>query len=204
MENEQEKLTAFVGHVLLDAGSEASALMSEVEQARTKAMDKTENDILTDAYHYIRREVERIRTESGRRVSQKILKNKRAVAHCREELIGEVLSAVRARISDFTVSPDYLPYLMRQLKKVRSSLPPGRLTVSLALRDAALFPELQREFPEISFEATDSFELGGFIAVCPDTALRVEATFDSALADSGSHFAELIGLGISQAGGNRE
>ena len=106
-----KKLDRFTAAILAEATAENERVMADLRAKRKAAYDKAEDQSLLEAYHYIRGEVSRIKSEAGRRISRHMLDNKRTLYLRREAIAQEVFAMVRQRIQDYTGTPAYLQRL---------------------------------------------------------------------------------------------
>lgn len=194
-----EKLDRFTAKILAEASAETQRAMDEVQQQRDRALRKAEDQVLREAYHYIRHEVARIKAEAGRSVSRRMLENQRALYLRREEMAQETFALVRARISAFTRTPAYGNRLAELLKDALGQLPGAEdVQVFLRAEDEGWIPQLTRAAGgrKLDFQRGE-FRMGGLVARSPSLGLRVDASFDSAAEELSGHFAELFGLSLS-------
>lgn len=194
-----KKLDRFTAAILAEATAETERVMAEVREKRKAAFDEAEDQVLLDAYHYIRGEVARIKTEAGREVSRHMLDNKRALYLRREEISREVFAQVRQRIAAFTQTDAYTVRLRELLRRSINVLAGADdITVYLRTQDMALADALRAEAGKTPLAVAEGeFTLGGLIAESPSLGRQVDASFDSAMADLSGHFAELFGLSLA-------
>ena len=94
-----EKLLHFTQAFMDEARAETSRLEAEIKAAREAAVTQAEDQVLQEAYQYMKTEVARIRTEAGRNISRRVQENKRRLSLRREEMAREVFSLVRDRLA---------------------------------------------------------------------------------------------------------
>lgn len=193
-----KKLDRFTAAILAEATAENERVMARLRAKRKAACDAAEDQSLLEAYHYIRSEVGRIKSEAGRRVSRHMLENKRTLYLRREAISQEVFGLVEARIQAFTQTPAYLDRLRALLAQALEALP-GAKDVRVLLRPAdmkyadALGAAAGRP---VVFDQ-GNFALGGLVAESASLGRQADASFDSAMAERSGHFAELFGLSLS-------
>lgn len=193
-----QKLDHFTATILAQATAETLRAMEELKRKHESAYSQAEDKVLADAYHFIRTEVARIKSEAGRRVSRHMLDNKRALYLRREEIAEEVFSLVREKIVAFTASPAYPERLKALFTQVVDDLK-GAEDIKVYLRpaDLPLKDALAATRPELGFTFLEGdFPLGGLIAESPSLGRRVDATFTTAKHELDGHFAELFGLSL--------
>ncbi len=199
MANQLDKLNNFTRNILNDAKTECDAIFAEIEKERKQSLSAAEDEVLSETYQFIKSEVSRLKTQSGRAVSKKVLDNKRVLCARREEIAERVISGVKARLAEFVKTDEYIRHLIGLLQHAEKQFDCGDTTVFLAAADMHLVPALKQALTRtnVSFCETDSIKLGGLIAECPSKQLRADETFDSDLIELQGHFSELLGLGIA-------
>lgn len=198
MPNINQKLDRFTATILSAASEETERSMQEMRALRDAALQDAEDKVLLEAYQYIHSEVGRIKGESGRLVSRRMLDNKRALALRREEIAQEVLGLVGKKIAAFTATPAYRDRLEGLLREALERLD-GAADLQLFLRpdDMALAERLRPLLPAGSTLVPATFRMGGLIAQSQQLGLRVDSSFDSEAQALSGHFAELFGLSLS-------
>lgn len=203
MDPTNKKLDSFLKYIASEADGESSALRKEIEEGRSAALAAAEDEALADAYKTIRNQVSRIRTEAGCRISQEVLESKRALSVRREEIAQEVLSAVCDRLAQFVTTDAYPVVLLRQATAGKALLPSSPVQIHVCPRDLSLASVLSKDLPDVTILEDSSIQLGGLILQDTSGKYRVDCTFDNALAEIGSHFAELADLGLTAKEENR-
>lgn len=195
-----EKLLHFTQAFMDEARAETSRLEAEIKAAREAAVTQAEDQVLQEAYQYMKTEVARIRTEAGRNISRRVQENKRRLSLRREEMAREVFSLVRDRLAAYVETPAYQDRLLSLFREGVARLGrPARLTVLLRPQDMGAAARLRQAAEGIELTAAEGdFLLGGLVLEAPDKALRLDATFDTAMEDLNGHFAEQFGLSLSQ------
>lgn len=198
MPNMNKKLDRFTATILAAATEESERSMQQVRALQDAALHDAEDRMLREAYLYIHGEVERIKTDSGRRVSRHMLDNKRALYLRRDAIAQEVLDLVQEKIAAFTATPAYALRLESLLRGALERLV-GATDVELLLRraDLPLGERLRPLLPAGANISVGAFRLGGLIAQSQSMGLRVDASFDSEAAALSGHFAELFGLSLA-------
>ena len=195
-----EKLLHFTQAFMDEARAETSRLEAEIKAAREAAVTQAEDQVLQEAYQYMKTEVARIRTEAGRNISRRVQENKRRLSLRREEMAREVFSLVRDRLAAYVETPAYQDRLLSLFREGVARLGrPARLTVLLRPQDMGAAARLRQAAEGIELTAAEGdFLRGGLVLEAPDKALRLDATFDTAMEDLNGHFAEQFGLSLSQ------
>lgn len=206
MPEQTRKLIHFTDTVLQEATTEAERTLDALEAQKTAALAYADRQAKQEALRSIRAESARIHTEAGREISRHLMDCKREVYLRRSQIAAEVFQQVEARLAAFTASPDYPVRLEEQLSQAvdhmaqalaRLDLTAG-VTVYLRPEDMGFSQRLARAIePTRAVFQTGTFSLGGFIADCPELGQRLDASYDTALAELTGRFAELFGLSLA-------
>ena len=194
-----KKLDRFTATILAEATAETERAITALKEKKAAELSAAEDKILLETYNYIHAEVSRIKAEAGRKVSTRMLDNKRAVYLRRDQIAHEVFDAVRAKIAAYTATPGYADRLRALLQEALHTLT-GAEDVRVYLRpaDRDHAAALAAAVPELHLSFLDGdFTLGGLVADSPSLGLRCDSSFDSALEALEGHFAELFGLSLS-------
>ena len=196
-----KKLERFTSILLAEATAENERTLNELKKRHDAALESAEDRVLLEAYEYIHGEVSRIRGEQGRKVSQRLLENKRALSRRREEIADEVFALVRERIAAFTRTPAYRQRLQELLKESLSALPGAEdVVVTLREEDLPLARDLRAAAGRPITVEAGPIRLGGLIVRSDALGLRADASFDCAMAGLDGHFARVVGLSLTDDG----
>lgn len=166
---------------------------SEIAEAEQAARQEAEQ-ILRDAEARAKADSERtlaaakskITAKYQKRMSQVGYRGKTALLSCRQSLLMELFAALREKLSAFTESADYLPWLIRLLEQNR---PDDRATVLLREADLPLQEQLAKAVPEtVSFRADKSILLGGLSVLSADGRRCRNHTLDEAYSEQLRNF----------------
>ncbi|MCL1804675.1 MAG: V-type ATP synthase subunit E family protein [Clostridiales bacterium] len=195
MPDEAKKLDTFIKEIMNDARSGSESILAAVEADRSCAMAEAEREYRAEADRFVRDGAARARAESGRRISRKLMENKRALHQYRQELSAELTEDVKARLRAYTQTPEYLTRLESLLHEVLEQFDYESVTVYLRPIDLELIRQMGKALPRagLTFEE-GAFELGGLICECPGRRLRSDLTFDLKLEELSSRYSELFAL----------
>lgn len=199
MPEHNEKLQRFTEAVIREAARESNQLRRQLHEKRTAALEQAHIDAREASRAYYDKEAGRIRSEAGREVSRHLMDVKRQVYLRRKAISEEVIDKVRARLADFTASPDYPAHLEQLLRSAMAQLPsPSAVTLRLRDEDMQYAPQLTAAAAPVSVECVPGvFALGGLVLHCPELGLRLDCSFDTRLEELSGHFAEQFGLSLS-------
>lgn len=185
-----EKLESFISTIREDAQREKEALDEEIASKREAFLSKAEDELLDEVYAYIRTATSRIRTDAGRRVSQKMFEEKRELYRHRTEVALSVAEDAKRRIAEYTETPEYRERLVRLAKYAASKLGGGEVHIFLRREDMPLAAEISEACgAEVS---EGGFTLGGLIAENPERHLRLDLSYDESLARTAQSFGTIV------------
>lgn len=196
-----EKIERFTKAITSGAVADSQAILEEVRRQRESSLATAEDEALNDAYQYIKNEISRIRTESGRQVSRKLMDNKRILYARRAELSEAVLRDVQEKLAAYVKQPAYAGHLTQLILEALSSFGDAPTVVSLRPEDMALVPQIEKQLAgrPVTF-VEGHFRLGGMTAECPSRQQQINQTFDANWEDWKTRFfAEIVVPGTSSA-----
>ena len=192
-----DKLDVFTSAITADALEEANRIYKEIQLEREHALSSAENSALSEMFGYIKSEVSKIRGNAGRRVSEKMMDNKRRLNLRRKEMTDDVLREVTDKISKYTSGPSYTRQLTTILFRVMDIFQEDAV-IYLREEDMHLEPLLRLINTPYNLEfKTGNFSLGGLMASCPLKKLEIDESFDTTLVDLKDSFAEMFGLELA-------
>lgn len=194
-----KKLDHFTATILAEATAETERILEALKAKRDVAHSAAEDRILLETYNYIHGEVARIKAENGRLISRHMLDDKKTLYLRRGEIAHEVFTLVEERISAYTKTAAYRTQLTALSRDALAKLAGAKDSkIYLRSADMALAGMLTAANSGVSvtfFEG--NFYLGGLVAQSLSLGLRLDSSFDSALAALDGHFAELFGISMS-------
>ena len=175
-----DKIENFTDTIIDDATAESDQILELVRKEWDSSVSSLENEILNEAFNHIKKEVTKIRSEAGRRISQKVLENKRTLFAKRQKVSDDVKARVLSRIAEFTAPDDYLGHLITQLESCVAEfgddivvyLRPADMRYADSLKKAVSQRLTFKEYP---------FRLGGLMADSLSKNRRVDLSFDTAM-----------------------
>jgi vacuolar-type H+-ATPase subunit E/Vma4 len=192
-----DRLDSFIGSIMNEAKSDASAILEELRSEQEKAVREMEDAISAEAARYQAAKIAEISARESRRVSAHMTENKLKLLEFRESCANEVYKEVAKKISEFVDSPEYPDYLVSLLNEALKAVGScSSADVYLREEDMHLKEKLARSTgASLTFHA-GAFSLGGLRVICKAQGRRVDASFDTALEELKGHFSELTGLQV--------
>lgn len=183
------KLQHFLNTIHDEAARDSNELRDEVSARRAAYMAAAEDAILTEVYDYVRTKTARIRTEAGRRVSQRTFEQKRELYDVRTSIAEEIYAEVRRRVEHYAASDEYPDALRSMARRAARELAGDGLELYLRPCDMGFADELaalaRAEVKE------GHIALGGLVAQNPARHLRLDLSYDAAMDTVAERFGEL-------------
>ena len=197
MINQQEKILEFKTAINSYAMKEWNSIENHIEQRKAQRFAQAEEEVLTEAFRLIQREMGEMRHQISREMSLREARERQKLLTLRQEIRDHVFQRAEERLRAVANTPaDYEAFLARQAQHLRQ-MPGHVLAVSLRSCDESWLPVIARESgKECAFTADDSIILGGFYACDRENGLFADATFGSLLKEQEAWFEENTGLKI--------
>lgn len=191
-----ERVSKFVTAITKEAEEKRSAIENETKAFVEAEMKKAESEVLQESFQLIQHAAANIRSDAGSRISAGRLESKRALLCRREEIIEEVLSAVKDKVRKFAESAEYEAFLKKSAEK-------GKEIFGDGLR-AFMRPEDMKYAAAVAAvtgcdpESDSSIELGGLKFSDSAGFKFADDTFDSRMALGRDWFVKNSGLAIPE------
>ena len=198
MDMSMEKLEGFTSVIMADAMAESTRIYDDIKRESQSILSAAEDEALAETFRYIKNEIAKIHSDCGRKLSRKLMENKRELYTRRERMADEVMDAVRTKLEEYVKTPVYRKQMKAILKRTLDVFS-ADTTVWLREEDMDMVPELVALAGKhtVTFQ-TGRFELGGFEAACPARKKQADETFDTTMHELRSHFSELFGIELSE------
>lgn len=183
MDNVTARLEQFRQAINAQADREAAELTHQYEEKRAAAQKEKSERFSGEALAEIKNERARTAAYFRKELSRCEFDRKNAVLAHRNQLLEQLFTEIRQRLSQWTQTPDYTGYLSRALEKAKQEL--GEDIVIYA-RPADI-PAV-KSLTELPVEQDNSISLGGINAGCPEKGLFADYTLDSRLAEQKDAF----------------
>lgn len=197
MDSENNKLEHFTATILNDANQRSQKILEAVEKVRKVRLGNAEKEIRARNERYIEAEIAKVKSTTGRVVSQQMMDNKRRLFTKRGEVAKAIAADVRKKLEDWVKTEEYANWLKRELKRALDQLPEGDCQIAVTCRQQDL-EMLERALfgsgRPFYVEASPEIELGGLRVECPQSHIAVDCTLDSSFEQTKEHIAEYIGL----------
>ncbi|MBQ6040452.1 MAG: V-type ATP synthase subunit E [Oscillospiraceae bacterium] len=181
-----QKLMQFMEAVNHSTDSEIAEAEQEAQLEAEQILRDAEARAKADSEHTLAAAKSKITAKYQKRMSQVGYRGKTALLSRRQSLLMELFAALREKLSAFTASADYLPWLIRLLEQNK---PDEHATVLLREADMPLQEQLAKAVPDtVSFRADKSILLGGLSVLSADGRRCRNHTLDEAYSEQLRNF----------------
>lgn len=198
--NLTEKINTFTSLVLKDAEEKRDKLLENVEKEYTERLDAKETELLQSAYESIQQNIHDAQKDANARVLHAELDSKKKLILRREEIISEVMAAVKNKIVEFTKSSEYEKWLLSKIEKALFEVGKGNKTVYISSDDIKLKEKIEQlpDTGKITVEAAAEKDfIGGAKILNNDRKLSVDYSFKEMLSEEKQKFLQSSGLALS-------
>ncbi len=154
-------IASFRETVLRDAAAERKERSAALAARRKDALRRAKKDAAKEMRDRVTAQTAEIRSGVNRALVAKRFEAKKTLLRRRMEIRDDIAAAVRARIHDFTETPEYIDGLKRMIKSANLDMLSEKVTVFLPERDHGERALTERYLPEATFEIDKKIVLGG-------------------------------------------
>lgn len=195
--NDNAKLQSFARYVTSDAAKKRASLEKQLNEKWNQMVDETELALYKQAYEKIQSCRATLSRATNEMLSREKLACKRNLSARRGEITDAVMEEVRGRITAFTKSADYYPWLFKAAKAAVDSLGEGAVILYLNGMDAALAKKLAAELgAQVELLDKTHDVIGGVKAINTDTHTAVNRTLAFLLETQQEEFLKISDLSI--------
>ncbi len=181
-----QKLTQFMESVTRSTDAEIAQAEREAQQEAEQILLEAETRCRADAEHTVAKARARITAKYQKRMSQIGYNGKTALLSRRQTLLMGLFDALREKLTAFTASEDYLPWMKKLLSE---NAPEENATVLLREADLPMQQELSQVVTvPVSFRADPTILLGGLSVLSADGRRCRNHTLDEAYAEQLRNF----------------
>lgn len=175
----------------------AEALVDAAKKRQDEALAKEEKRLTEELSHVKKVRLEEIRTAGGKEICAAENKARAKLFYHRETIHKEIMEQAKARIIDFTQTPEYKTYLINAAKKVRLLLQGDCSVLNMRECDRQYAAEVSSHLGHsMTLHVDPNIRLGGFTIISTDGKHMADVTLDSRLQEQDRWFAEHSGLTI--------
>lgn len=198
---QDERVSKFIAAITKEAEEKRSVIEQETRAFVETEMNKAELEALNESYSMIQRAGASIRSDAGSRISAGKLESRRQLLLRREEIVGELLDAVSARLKKYTATQEYTALLEHSAAKAADVFQ-GLFIVFLRPEDMHLADVVKKAAGDRCTVMEDtSIQLGGLRFSDPEGFRLADDTLDARLKDGREWFMKHSGLTVGRAAG---
>lgn len=191
----KEKLDRLSAFVLRDAHKTRDTIMEQTETEYNERLDEKETELLENAYNKIQKNIRSMNKDMGERILHAEMDAKKQLILKREEIIGEVMSAARERLAEFTASQEYEKWLLDKTAAALKEIGGGKKTAYLSSEDMKFKDKIESLSEELTAAQSDDSGLhGGVRVVNEDRRMASDYTFKVLLDEAKQKFLRESGL----------
>lgn len=194
---QQEKINGFIRSIKDTAEEKRAAVCAETQEmfgSQRAAMQAAAKKAADD---YTKAKSAEIKIATGKRISENAAECRKTVFERRNEIADKTLSAVAAKLKEFTQSEEYTAFLLRSAENIIRSFGSGSVTLLVRPEDLKFSAAIREKFPEITVSQDSTIRIGGAKGVNSTLSLLIDDTLDSRLAGQKKWFEANSGLYIS-------
>lgn len=191
------KLERFTATILGDANRQSRQILEDVEKERRQRLTQAEQRLKVQMEREVEAGLAQVKKEMGQAVSQTMMEHKRELFAKRAQVVDRISQELRQKLEQWSKTPDYQRWLLRQFQKAMAALPEGREPVRLLCLpqdQAALEQALAGCGRLVQLEPGPDIRLGGLRLECPGCHMAIDCSLDQAFEQTRGHIAEYIGL----------
>lgn len=185
LDYDKEKLERFILAVNEEVEKDAVAMLNKANETASDLISQAKREAKEQAQLHEEESLRRLKSKTAKRLAKAELDSKKQALLCRKRLTKELFSEVREMLCDFTETPDYEKYLLKQVSLC--DIKEGAV-ICLNNRDMKYSGALKKAGIKCPFEADDSIQIGGFSVFYPETGLLDNRTLDLKLEEAESDF----------------
>ncbi len=180
-------LDSFLENVLKEAQESYQRNIQELDKLQSKNVEKAEDEILNDIYQQIQSNINNIKNDARRKISEKTAQSRCELLKRREEITKQVFDSVKAKLENFTESAEYTEFL----KKILADFEKKSAVIYCRKCDIDKIKELG--FDKVTED--DSIKIGGAV-IEKNQSVRINQTLDVRLEEQYENFNLISGLSI--------
>lgn len=200
MQSQEEKLNLFLQAINDYAEKQRLRILSEMEEQTGAELSRAEKEALSTAYRLIQKETAEVRGSIAYDLAARELEGRRRLFEHRSAIEKDVFERVVKKLSAFTASKDYAPFLRSAAQVAAKHLAAASEGVVFHLReeDMRYADDIRAAYgAECRFVADSGIQLGGLLAVSPALGRALDLTLDGRLENQHEWFEENAELSIS-------
>lgn len=177
-----QKLDKFYSAINHYADAQRQKIISELDAYEQEQVDRSENELLSEAYRIIQKGLVNLRVEIRKQISSEEQRLRKELLESRSQIQDKVFQSASQKLLDYTQSDAY-PALLEQLAQTLSAvLGEGSITLRLCPRDQSYESQIKKAFGRpCTVELDDTIRIGGLIGRNSERGVAADQTLDAML-----------------------
>lgn len=198
MENFSDgKTSKFLEAINKYAEEQRNKLSEEAQRIKEAEKIRIEDEILSDAYHLIRKEMSEMRIAISSDRSKKEIESRKKLFDKRREIVDKVFSTAKNRLCEYVKTDEYVKFLEESARRISKTLKQKDVVIFVRDADKNFSENIKNSFGrDCCIDVSDQIEIGGLKAVSKTAGMIVDETLDERLASQHEWFVENSGLSI--------
>lgn len=197
MSIDETKTSKFLEAINKYAKEQRDKLNREAQMIREQEEIRIEDEILSDAYNLIQREMAAMKIEISNECSKKEFAGKRQLFEKRMNIMEEVFKKAEQKLLEYSQSDKYKALLLNSVGKIAEISKNEGMTLYIKPEDEYLVSEIKESFPaKCNVELDNQIKIGGIRGYDKENGVIIDETMDSKLVDQREWFTENSGLMI--------
>ena len=175
-----EKLESFNRMILKDATASRDDVLDNLRKDTEIKLEASKAAIDREITEVYNREITKAVQQKESLISKAKVNTRKSIIAVRNEIMTSVIAELTERFRAFTESPDYEPWLMKNIDDAMALVAPEAGQLHLTQRDFDLYRrQISLRFPNLALFAADSGMMGGCRAKAPNKNLFVDNSIEN-------------------------
>ena len=177
------------------AKSEEQAILNEVKALEDEAYESMKAEAKRDADLKLKQEEEEMSSNASAEISESHIERTKKLIEKRDEYVKNIFDQARDELKAFVKSDEYLPFVEAKIQRVAENFKDSKSIMYVSHDDFKNKDAFVKAFgTDIEVQASDDFQIGGFILENKASSLVVDETLDFALNNQKDWFNKNSGL----------
>lgn len=194
------RVKKFIASITREAEKERDEIIREQQEYIDAAVLRAKKSAEHDERVAVRRKMSRLKGEVGRDFAKKQSGLRNELFSYRDNITNSVFDEVKAKVADFTKSPEYKNFMLSTAKKAATAVGENGCIVYIRKEDSALSDDILSAIEGASVCIDDEITLGGVKVKNAAGSLVANDTIDVRIKAELERFKESCGMMIEQNG----
>ncbi len=191
MSMEETKTSKFLEAISKYAKEQRDKLNREAQLIREQEEIRIEDEILSDAYNLIQREMAAMKIEISNECSKKEFAGRRQLFEKRMSIMEKVFKKAEQKLLEYSQSDKYKSLLLKSVNNIAEISKNEGMTLYIKPEDEYLASEIKEAFPgKCDVKLDNHIKIGGIRGYDKEKGVIIDETMDSKLNDQREWFTE--------------